>query len=61
MVCQNRTELQQNFYQIFSNDQRDSEYLSKRALMASINVIIDLGNQQMLHQVRGNLKKYLQC
>ena len=56
MVCQNRAELQQNMYQIFSNECGDSEYLSKRAIMASTNDIVDLGNHEMLQQLPGNLK-----
>ena len=56
MVCQNRAELQQKVYQNFSNDCRDPEYLSKRAIMASTNDIVDLGNREMLRQVPGSLK-----
>ena len=51
-----REELQQNVYQNFSNNYRDYEYLSKRAIMASTNDIVDLGNREMLSKVPGNLK-----
>ena len=56
MIRQNRAELQQNVYQNFSYDCRDSEYLSKRVIMASINDIADLCNRKMIRQVSGSLK-----